>query len=131
MNRRTLRIATVIAAALFAGVYADVFWSHPRPKPSDFGQLWAGARALVSGVDPYAVVGPGRAFEHEFPLMYPITAVITAIPYAAFPLRLADAEQSSADVSNDDADALPEFLAGDDDDTSAEEAEPPAAVAAE
>ena len=47
------------------------------------------------------------------------------------PLRLADAEQSSADVSNDDADALPEFLAGDDDDTSAEEAEPPAAVAAE
>jgi ParB family transcriptional regulator, chromosome partitioning protein len=47
------------------------------------------------------------------------------------PLRLAHAEEPLSGAGEDDADALPEFLAGDDDDTSAEEAEPPAAVAAE
>ena len=47
------------------------------------------------------------------------------------PLRLADAEPSSVDVGGDDADALPDFLAGDEDEAATEEADEPSAIAAE
>mgnify|MGYP000846978639 FL=1 len=47
------------------------------------------------------------------------------------PLRLADAELSSADVGSDDRDALPDFLAGDEDEAATEEADEPSAIAAE
>ncbi len=47
------------------------------------------------------------------------------------PLRLADAELSSADVGSDDPDALPDFLAGDEDEAATEEADEPSAIAAE
>ena len=47
------------------------------------------------------------------------------------PLRLADAEPSSADVGNDDSDALPDFLASHEDEAATEEADEPSAIAAE
>ncbi|HET7550027.1 MAG TPA: hypothetical protein VFK04_01980 [Gemmatimonadaceae bacterium] len=48
---------------------------------SDFNQLWYGARALLAGGNPYAAVGPGRAFEWPFPLFYPLPAVLVAVPF--------------------------------------------------
>src|SRR5438132_8811670 len=89
MQRRSIisgdlpRIAFAAAAALTAALFAWIFWSTPRSFTSDLAPVWAGARALVHGQDPYASVGPGRAFDTTFPLMYPMTAVLTMAPLAA------------------------------------------------
>jgi hypothetical protein len=85
------RLACATAIGLLIAGYADWFWSHPRPKPSDFTQPWAAARIFLQGEDPYALIGPGRPFNHEFPLIYPATSAVAAMPFAWLPPRLADA----------------------------------------
>jgi len=82
-----LRIAFAAAAAVTAALFTWIFWSTPRPMQSDVAPVWAGARALVHGHDPYASVGPGRAFDTTFPLMYPMTAVLALTPLALVSLR--------------------------------------------
>lgn len=52
--------------------------------PRDFDQSWFAARAVLSGVDPYDVIGPGRAFEWPFGFLYPLPAALAAIPLAHF-----------------------------------------------
>ena len=84
------RVAFTMAAAVGAALVTWMFWSTPHPQPSDVAQVWAGARALLHGQDPYEAVGPGRLFEWNFPLLYPMTAVMTLIPLAPVPLRLVD-----------------------------------------
>jgi hypothetical protein len=80
-------------ALLIGGCMALVsFAEHPnRLKPSDFAQVWFAAGAWLRGLDPYAVVGPGRSFEWPFPLLYPMTAVLVAVPVSWLPLRVVDA----------------------------------------
>jgi hypothetical protein len=85
------RLACAIVVGLLTACYADWFWSHPRPKPSDFTQPRAAARIFLQGGNPYTQIGPGRAFEHEFPLIYPATSAVVAMPFAWASLRLADA----------------------------------------
>ncbi len=86
-----MRLACATVIGLLTAGYADWFWKHPRPKPSDFTQPWAAARIFLQGENPYAQIGPGRAFEHEFPLIYPATSAVVAMPFAWAPPRLADA----------------------------------------
>ena len=88
---RLARWACVAALGLMTALYADLFWSHPRPKPSDFAQPWAAARIFLQGENPFALIGPGRPFNHEFPLIYPATAAVVAMPFSWAPPRLADA----------------------------------------
>jgi hypothetical protein len=83
--RGTLAITVGVVVAL-AGWHLQSIHSHA----SDFAQVWYGARALIAGDNPYDVVGPGRSFPWPFPLLYPLTALIVAIPFAAIPLRLAN-----------------------------------------
>jgi hypothetical protein len=83
-----------VSRALLIGISMaslSVALSHSRSKPSDFAQIWYAAGAWVQGLDPYSVIGPGRAFEWPFPLLYPMPAVLAAVPLAGLPLRLADA----------------------------------------
>jgi hypothetical protein len=47
---------------------------------TDFEQVWYAARALLSGHDPYQLIGPGRAFAYDFFFRYPLTAAVVAIP---------------------------------------------------
>jgi hypothetical protein len=56
---------------------------------NDWAQIWYGARALMKGVSPYAVVGPGRAFDWGFPLLYPLPAVVVGVPFALAPMAIA------------------------------------------
>jgi hypothetical protein len=56
---------------------------------NDFDQLWFGARVLLAGGDPYAVVRPGGPQGTDFPLYYPLTAVLAAIPLAPLSLDAA------------------------------------------
>jgi hypothetical protein len=85
------RLACAVILASVTAFYADWFWPHPRPAPSDFVQPWAAARMLAHGQDPYALIGPGRPFVHQFLLIYPATAALAAMPFAWAPTRLADA----------------------------------------
>jgi hypothetical protein len=47
---------------------------------SDFSQIWFGASALLKGMNPYPLVGPGRMFESDFELLYPLTASVAVLP---------------------------------------------------
>ena len=84
------RLALAIAVATTAGVLAWTVWSRPQPQVSDLAQVWAGARALLHGANPYQEVGPGRAFNWPYPLLYPLTAVVELAPLAWLPLRWVD-----------------------------------------
>lgn len=53
---------------------------------SDFDQVWAAARALLAGDDPYAAVGPDAPFRWKWPLYYPMPAVLLAAPLGALPV---------------------------------------------
>lgn len=88
---RLSRFALAAILGFATATYADWFWQHPRPVPSDFGQPWAAARMLAQGDNPYDLIGPGRPFEHRFLLIYPATAALAAMPFAWAPARLADA----------------------------------------
>jgi hypothetical protein len=90
LSHRAERATLALAAALSAAVLSWIFWSTPRPQPSDVAPVWAGAGALLHGRNPYDAVGPGRAFEWDFPLLYPLTAVLTLMPLALVPLRWVD-----------------------------------------
>lgn len=57
--------------------------------PRDFGQVWFAARALVRGLDPYPLIGPGLTFDWGWPFVYPLTAAFVALPLAPFPESVA------------------------------------------
>jgi hypothetical protein len=75
--------AVVLGAALLAAWWC---WHYAAGAVSgwrgDFDQLHAGARAILAGRSPYAEVGPGRAFDWPWPLLYPGPAVALALPLA-------------------------------------------------
>jgi hypothetical protein len=50
---------------------------------TDFGMAWYGAGALANGDNPYALIGPGRAFDYQWPLIYPATALVAVMPLIA------------------------------------------------
>jgi hypothetical protein len=77
-------LVAAAAAAYHWHVHASGLFTH-----SDFDQVWYAARALAHRGDPYAVVGPGRAFDFKWPLFYPATALVLAMPLAALPLMAA------------------------------------------
>jgi hypothetical protein len=76
------------AIALTAG-YTTFLIARMAPHPRDFAQLWYGARVLIAGGDPYAVIGPGRAFDWPWPLYYPLPASLLALPFAPLPQAVA------------------------------------------
>ena len=87
----TLRQRAAIGVVVAVVASAYVFWfdtiTHQYgPGGSDFDQLWFAARVLVRGGDPYQSIGPGRAFEWGWPLLYPLPTVVAAVPFAALPL---------------------------------------------
>jgi hypothetical protein len=75
-----LRLAFALLLGVVAATYAV---AHGRANPefvSDFDQVWAGARALWQGKDPYQVVGPHGAFHWKWPLYYPLPALFLVAP---------------------------------------------------
>jgi hypothetical protein len=76
--------------AMLAGVVAAVVcwlaFRLPPPTTSDFDQLWVAARALLAGLDPYAVVPTTGT---HFPFYYPLPAALVVVPLAGLPLPAA------------------------------------------
>jgi hypothetical protein len=88
--RRLVHIAVAIGFAVGAGALT---WARHAANPlgvNDVMPLLVSARALAGGADPYAIVGPGRAFDWPWPQYYPATAFVALLPLAALPLRLAE-----------------------------------------
>ena len=75
--------------AVLAALYA---WQTQRSPPHlliDFDQNYAAARFLREGRDPYQLIGPGKAFEWQWPLFYPLTTAVFAMPFTLLPMWLA------------------------------------------
>jgi len=92
--RTSQRLLVSLAIGLVAGAY----WFYAsRANPtgvSDFDQLWAGARALLDGANPYAVVranAPGPVGPFEYNLYYPLPALLVVMPLTWLPIVAARA----------------------------------------
>lgn len=70
-------VVAVLASLIIMGDYR-----RDPTRNTDFSQVWFSANALLEGRNPYELVGPGQEFEHEYPLFYPVTAMVAAIPLA-------------------------------------------------
>jgi hypothetical protein len=55
-----------------------------RPVHPDIGQVWYAARLVLHGQNPYALIGPGRAFQWEAPFFYPLPAAVSLLPLTPF-----------------------------------------------
>src|SRR5688572_17723882 len=84
-NQRLL-FALVVAIASSAW-WGETFFMHPyTPRLiSDFDQVWLGATALLNGGDPYVLMGPGKVFHMDYPVLYPLTAFVAAMPFTILP----------------------------------------------
>jgi hypothetical protein len=56
---------------------------------SDFDQVWFAAGALLRGLDPYTLIGPGRPFPWLWPFLYPASSGIAVLPLRVLPLDAA------------------------------------------
>lgn len=72
----------VLAMGLVSGAVCWLAYRLPPASTSDFELIWVGARALLSGADPYVVV---PATGTHYPLYYPLTAIVVGIPFAGLP----------------------------------------------
>ena len=89
MKAPRLGMRSALAVLIGSVAFVLVWIKTANGALTDFDLVWYGARALWSGENPYAVIGPGRPFAWPFPLLYPLTAVITVLPLAALPAHLA------------------------------------------
>ena len=81
-RRRAQRLAVAVAIGIGA---AAVHYAKIRAvpdHPGDFGLAWFGARALLHGVNPYELIGPGLVYDWPWRLIYPLTAMAAALPLA-------------------------------------------------
>jgi hypothetical protein len=85
------RLERTLAAVAVAVVWTSFYWgaSSSPDYVSDIDQVWHGTRALLRGLDPYSVIGPGREYHIGFPLYYPLPALVAFTPFALLPLQLA------------------------------------------
>jgi len=83
-----IRIVIGLAAGVW-GIALALLRGRNVDDIKDFDQAWHAARGLLAGVNPYDVVGPGRTFEWEWPLLYPLPAVLIAVPFSFVELPVA------------------------------------------
>ena len=84
-RRRRVLVAVAIGLVAVAAVVVSYIMSGSN---SDFDQSWVAARALLSGQDPYVAV---PRWGWPWPLYYPLTAAVLAIPLSFLPLAVARA----------------------------------------
>jgi hypothetical protein len=87
--RRGAPLVVPCVVGVLAALYAWNTQRSPGHLLIDFDQNYAAARFLREGRDPYQLVGPGRAFEWQWPLFYPLTTAVAALPFTIFPMWLA------------------------------------------
>ena len=85
-----LRRALVAALLGFlAATYVLYIYGWRKPLVvSDFDAIWAGARALVAGQNPYAAI---QSPPWPWDLQYPLPTLLVALPFSVLPLAIARA----------------------------------------
>jgi hypothetical protein len=86
-------LVAVAIGVVTAGYWFYASWANPTGV-SDFDQLWGGARALLAGENPYAVVranAPGPAGRFGYNLYYPLPALVVVLPLGLLPIVTARA----------------------------------------
>jgi hypothetical protein len=112
------QLLVAVAAGVYGCIWALVQWKLGDGSPSDFDQVWYGARALLAGADPYQAVGPkGTLLVWDWPLYYPLPALLIATPLTILPViaaRVCFVTASAAllgyAVSRDGLERLPLFF---------------------
>jgi hypothetical protein len=88
-----MRRAVPLGVPFLVGVLGALYAWHIQRNPGhlliDFDQNYAAAHFLRQGRDPYQLIGPGREFEWQWPLFYPLTTAVAALPFTLFPMWLA------------------------------------------
>lgn len=89
-NRDRLR-RVCVGAIIGSGSAAYLaYFAHQMPGyRADFDHLYAAARDVLAGENPYQLIGPGARFNNRFPLYYPLPAILLLLPFAAAPLAVA------------------------------------------
>lgn len=77
------RLAFAITVGVLAAAYVLALAHFNTDFVSDFDQIWAGARFLLDGEDPYRKVGLRGAFLWKWPLYYPVPALLVVSPLAS------------------------------------------------
>jgi hypothetical protein len=92
-DRTAIRVAICTLAAVLGGhhTYAQILWRVRIGGHSDLGQSWFAARAILHGLNPYALIGPCRAFVWPAGWFYPLPAALVLTPIALLPEPLAAA----------------------------------------
>src|SRR5690242_1138085 len=85
-RRRRVLVALAIGAA--AGLAAFAYQSRPGAAP-DFLYPWTAARLLLGGANPYTALPGGLHAPFEAPLLYPLPAVLVAVPFSWLSLPVA------------------------------------------
>lgn len=82
------RLVVALAVGVMAGLLAFTFQSRPDAAP-DFIYPWKAARLLLQGTNPYSALPGGLTAPFQAPLLYPLPAVLVAIPFSWLSLPLA------------------------------------------
>lgn len=84
------RLAVAAGIAVVVGLLALALHARAGFWP-DYVHPWQGARHLLAGRDPFLALPGGLPAPFEWPLLYPLTTVLAAAPFAALPLPVASA----------------------------------------
>jgi len=86
---RHIRWQVAFAFGVLTATFTLVRVLHEPNWTTDVDQLWHAAAALRGGGDPYAAVGPDRPFRWDWPLVYPLPAVLVTLPLTLVPVAAA------------------------------------------
>src|SRR5688500_4389990 len=79
---KAARAAFALLIGCFAAFELYRIYQQFPDLQTDFNLVWMGSRILLDGGDPYTAIGPGQQYDFRWPLIYPATALIAAIPFS-------------------------------------------------
>src|SRR5687767_7927431 len=85
------RAALSVAVGVLAGAWLTFAGRTSPQLITDFDQTWQAARLMLSGADPYTVIGDGSDPRWRFRYYYPAPATLVAVPLAGLSLEHARA----------------------------------------
>ena len=86
-NNDPTRLQRALVGAFIASVASALhfFRAVENGGRSDFAPVWHAGRLLLDGQNPYLLIGPGNVVESAWPMFYPATTFVFAIPFAMIP----------------------------------------------
>jgi hypothetical protein len=85
------RVAFAFTVAAVAGLAVLLLAPSRLPYFTDFDPIRIASGYILHGRDPYAAIGPGREVPWNFRLLYPLPAVLIALPFHVLPYPYAPA----------------------------------------